>query len=125
MTEVKKTAAKTAVKTAGQPGPKPKFQVVEDALKCQTKLNGEVTVSLVVPFPTVKKIINLEDVPEAEMLDYIHENIMPPAELEKVLGLQDGIDTFNITMEYIKAVGDRLGANFGVSLGESVGSSAS
>lgn len=40
MTAPKKTTAKTAVKTTGQPGPKPDFQVVEDTLKCQTKLDA-------------------------------------------------------------------------------------
>ena len=122
-TAPKKTVAKAAPKTSGKPGPKPKFQVVENTLKCQTSLDGEVTVSLVVPFATVKKIINIEDIPESEMLDYIHEQIMPQAELDKVLGLQDGIDTFNISIEYIKALSERLGANFGVSLGESGSSS--
>lgn len=125
MTAPKKTTAKAAVKTTGQPGPKPAFQVVGDTLKCQTNLDGEVSVSLVLPFDAVQKLINIEDVPEAKMLSFIHEQIMPKDELDKVMRLKDGIDTFNITMQYIQAVGDRLGAKFGVSLGESEGSSAS
>ena len=116
------TAAKTAPKKAArQAGPKPDFQVVEDTLKCQTKLDGEVSISLVLPYAAVKKMMGIEDVPEAEIMDFVIEEIMPESESAKVLGLQDGVDTFRITTEYTKAIGERLGA----SLGESEGSSAS
>lgn len=121
MTAPKKTTAKAAVKTSGEPGPKPGFQVVEDTLKCQTKLDGEVSVSLVLPFDKVKKMIDIEDVPEAEVIDFILEQVMPGAEAKKLLALKDGIDTFRIAMQYTKAIGERLG----VSLGESESSSDS
>lgn len=121
MSEAKKTTAKTAVKTTGQPGPKPDFQVVEDTLKCQTKLDGEVSISLVLPYAAVKKMMDIDDVPEAEVVDFVIEQIMPPAESQKILSLQDGVDTFRIAMQYTKALGERLGA----SLGESESSSDS
>jgi len=121
MTAPKKTTAKAAVKTTAQPGPKPDFQVVEETLKCQTKLDGEVSLSLVLPFAKVKKMIAIEDVPEAEVIDFIFDEVMPEEEAKKVLGLQDGVDAFRIAMQYTKALGERLGA----SLGESEGSSDS
>ena len=121
MTVAKKTTAKTAVKATAEPGPKPDFQVVEDSLKCQTKLDGEVSVSLVLPFVKVKKMIDIEDVPEAEVIDFILNDIMPEQESKKLLALKDGVDTFRIAMQYTKAIGERLG----VSLGESEGSSNS
>lgn len=108
-------------KPARQSGPKPDFQVIEDTLKCQTKLDGEVSVSLVLPFDKVKMMIDIEDIPEAEVIDFILEKIMPEKESKKLLALQDGVDTFRIAMQYTKAIGERLG----VSLGESESSSDS
>lgn len=121
MTAPKKSTAKPAVKTTGQAGPKPDFLVVEDTLKCQTNLDGEVSISLVLPYPALKKMMNIEDVPEAEIVDFVIEQVMPESESQKILGLKDGMDTFRIAMQYTKSLGERLGA----SLGESEGSSDS
>lgn len=115
----KKPAGKPASKKARQPGPKPQHLVVERTLKSQT-LDGEISLSLVVPYQTIKKMMGIDDVPEADMIDFVLEEIMPPEESAKVLKLSDGIDVMAVTMAYMEAVGSRLGA----SMGESAGSSS-
>lgn len=120
MTAPKKTTAKAAVKTAGQPGPKPDFQVVEETLKCQTR-NGEISLSLIVPFDAIEKMIDIEGQDEKKIPSFLMNEVLPEEASKTLRGLEDGAEAFRILTRYAEAIGERLGA----SLGESVGSSAS
>lgn len=115
------TAAKdTAGKTSGQPGPKPDFLVVEDSLKCQTG-NGELSLSLVIPFDAIEKMIEIEDQDERKIPSYMMREIIPEQAAKDLRALPDGAEAFRILMTYAEEIGKRLGA----SLGESESSSDS
>lgn len=107
------TAPKT--KTAPEPGPKPRSIVVENTLKCQTAADGEISLNLLLPYVKMRELLTIEDkeLPEAEMVDYILESVMLPDDSETLKGLQDGADTILLAMEWLQAVGDRLGGQSG------------
>ena len=107
-----------AVKKAG--GPKPKFVVVEHVLKCQTS-EGEVSLDLRLPLDAFEKLSNLEGMNEKDSLPYIRNEIMPADVRDPIMGLRDGVESMDLIMKWIEAVGER----FGASLGELGGSSAS
>ena len=115
----KAPAAKSAptAKTAPVPGPKPRSITVENTLKCQTNVDGEISLSLLVPYKKMKALIAMEDaeIPEAEVVDHILEKIMAPEDAEKLIGLQDGADTLMFAMEWLQAVGEKLGNSVGKS----------
>ncbi|MET4094565.1 hypothetical protein [Arthrobacter sp. UYCu712] len=100
----------------GAPGPKPKSIVVENTLKCQT-VDGEISLSLLVPYPKLKLLLTLEDdnIEEAEMVDYILENILSEADAATLNGLSDGTETFIFAIEWMTALGERLGSSVGKS----------
>lgn len=112
------TAATTVAKTSGQPGPKPDFLVVEDSLKCQTE-NGEISLSLVVPFDVYERMIEFEGEEGKHLPSYLLKEVVPETEAKKLRGLADGAKAFKILMRYSEEIGNRLGA----SLGELAGSS--
>lgn len=106
-----------AAKKTPEPGPKPAAQVVENALKCQTAADGEISLSLLLPYPRMKVLMAIEEqgLEEVEMVDYLLEKVMPEAESTILMGLQDGADTLKFTMAWLEAVGERLGGQQGKS----------
>lgn len=97
----------------GEPGPKPRSIVVEDTLKCQTK-DGEISLSLLVPYKKIKLVTSIpEDVNDEDMLDFLLEQVIAPDDAETLLGLRDGTETFEFTMAWMDALGERLGASLG------------
>lgn len=111
----KRAAAKPKVT-----GTKPRFAVVENALKCQSG-EGEVSLDLRVPLSAIKRMQKLDDMPDEESLDYIIDEIMPADVNQAINGLRDGAEAMVFTMKWMEAVGER----FGASMGELDGSSAS
>lgn len=114
------TTSKTVAKTSGQPGPKPDFLVVEDSLKCQTR-NGEISLSLVIPFGAIESMIELEEQEPKKIPSFLMNEVVPPEDAKKLRALSDGIEVFGILMRFAEEIGKRLGAG----LGESESSSAS
>lgn len=111
MTVPKKTTAK-AVAT------KPKFLVVEDALKCQTE-NGELSIGLKIKFKIVRQLMKVEGGQTAEM-EFFIDHVLDPKVVDALDEL-DSAEAATILGEFGDAVAKRMGA----SLGESEGSSAS
>ncbi|MDQ0735333.1 hypothetical protein [Arthrobacter agilis] len=110
----------TDPKKKPEPGPKPKFQVVETNLKCQT-YDGEKSVSLLVPFDRLMQMMKIDDVEETEAPEFIMNSIMSEDDAKMLRGLSDGAEAIQILMQFSEALGKR----FGASLGESQGSSDS
>ncbi|MCO4256512.1 hypothetical protein [Pseudarthrobacter cellobiosi] len=110
-------AKSAAPKPAPEPGPKPRSIIVENTLKCQTNVDGEISLSLLVPYKKMKVLLKVEDagIPEEEIVDYILEQIMAPEDAETLTGLQDGADTLLFAMEWMQAVGEKLGDSVGKS----------
>ncbi|TFC30113.1 hypothetical protein E3O55_08500 [Cryobacterium sp. MDB1-18-2] len=106
--------------TSTTPGPKPAFLLVEKQLKCQTD-DGEISIDTRIPLEKLELFMTLEQIPEKEIPRYILDTILSPVEKDKIEGLTDGVEAFTILLEFAKAVGTRLG----MSLGESVPSTAS
>lgn len=92
------------------PGPKPRSVVVENTLKCQTAADGEVSLSLLVPYPKLKLLMSIEgaEIPEEELVDYLLAEIMPAEVAETLTGLQDGADTIFFAIDWMQALGARL-----------------
>ena len=114
--ETKPAAAKTAPRRKPPaPGPKPRTQVVEHTLKCQSDVDGEISLSLLVPYPKMKVMLRLEEdeIPEQDVVDHILENIMGAEDADKLMALQDGAETLEFTMDWMTAVGERLGNSVG------------
>ncbi|WP_284986964.1 hypothetical protein [Arthrobacter sp. fls2-241-R2A-172] len=111
----RKTPAKATESKAPEPGPKPRSFVVENTLKCQTAADGEISLSVLLPYAKMKQLLTIEDqeLPEMEMVDYVLDEIMPAADSATLKGLQDGADTILFTMEWLQAVGERLGGQQG------------
>jgi hypothetical protein len=107
-------------KRTPEPGPKPKFLVVEHTLKCQTG-DGEKSIDLRVPFERIEKLMQMDGVEEKLIPRFLLEEILSEEDKATVLSLRDGAETFAILIEFSKAVTGRLNA----SLGESAGSSDS
>lgn len=103
---------------AREPGPKPDYQVVETNLHCKT-LDGEVVLSLLVPYKKVKLILTMGDIEESEVIDFVLENLMAPDDAEKLQNLRDGTETMKIAMRFMEAVGERLGMSMEKSGGSS------
>ncbi|SEE26681.1 hypothetical protein SAMN04489740_1002 [Arthrobacter alpinus] len=101
-------------------GAKPKFVVVEHALKCQTS-EGEVSLDLRLPLAAFEKLSALEGMSENESLPFIRNEIMPADVSGPIMALRDGVESMDLIMKWIEAVGER----FGASLGKLDGSSAS
>ncbi|MET3349645.1 UNVERIFIED_ORG: hypothetical protein ABID57_001317 [Arthrobacter sp. UYEF1] len=112
-----KTAAK---KPAAEPGPKPEYQVVETNLHCKT-LDGEISLSLLVPYQKIKLIMSMDDVEEKDVIDFVLDELMSTEDADKLKQLRDGTETMKIAMRFMEAVGERLG----MSVEKSGGSSAS
>jgi hypothetical protein len=112
-TAARKTPAKT-------PGPKPRSVVVENTLKCQTAADGEISLSLLLPYPKLKQLMAIEgsEIPEEELVDHLLTEIMPEDVSETLSGLQDGADTIFLAIAWMQALGERLNA-----LGKAVPSS--
>lgn len=104
-------------KPAPKPGPKPRSVIVENNLKCQTNADGEISLSLLVPYRKMKVLLKVEDagIPEEEIVDYILDEIMSPEDAATLTGLQDGADTLMFAMEWMQAVGEKLGNSVGKS----------
>jgi hypothetical protein len=107
-------------KRTPEPGPKPKFLVVEHTLKCQTG-DGEKSIDLRVPFDRIERLMQMDGVEEKLIPRFLLEEILSEEDKATVLSLRDGAETFAILIEFSKAVTGRLNA----SLGESAGSSDS
>lgn len=107
----------TAPKVKPEPGPKPRTAIVENTLKCSTNVDGEISLSLLVPYKKMKQLLKIEeaDIPEADIVDHILDEIMAPADAETLTNLQDGADTLHFAMEWLKAVGEKLGESVGKS----------
>lgn len=101
-----------------EPGPKPKFLVVEKHLKCQTD-EGELSIDLRIPIERLELFMDMEDIPSEQMPKFIRDNVLWPEDREQILNLRDGADAFEILMKCVEEIGKRMGA----SLGESGGSS--
>lgn len=117
-TQPEPVATAAPAKTSGEPGPKPEYQVVETNLHCKT-LDGEVVLSLLVPYKKVKLILTMEDIEEAEVIDFVLEKLMAPEDAEKLQNLRDGTETMKIAMRFMEAVGERLGMSVEKSGGSS------
>jgi hypothetical protein len=102
-----------------QAAPKPKFQVVENSLKCQTE-NGELSLSLSVKFSTVRKLMSGEDKTQFEEFEFFMSEIFTEAD-NKAIDALDVADAAEILTEYSQALANRMQ----VSMGKSVGSSDS
>lgn len=111
---------KRAAAKPKNPGEKPKFAVVEHTLKCQTS-EGEVSLDLRLSLEAFEKLSDLEGMSEKESLPFIRNEIMPADVRDPIMGLRDGVESMNLIMKWIEAVGER----FGASMGELDGSSAS
>ncbi|MDJ0321658.1 hypothetical protein [Pseudarthrobacter sp. PS3-L1] len=107
----------TAPVKAGEPGPKPRHQVVEHTLKCQTTADGEISLSLLLPYARMKVLMAIEEqeLSEIQMVDYMLQNVIPAPEATTLMGLQDGGDTLSFAMAWLEAVGARLGGQQGKS----------
>lgn len=102
-----------------QAAPKPKFAVVENALKCQTE-NGELSLSLSVKFGTIRKLMGGEKKTQYEEFEFFMDEIFSAAQ-NKALDALDAAEAGEILTEYA----DKLSERFQVSMGKSVGSSDS
>ncbi len=120
MTAPKSIAPTAAKKPAAEPGPKPEYQVVETNLHCKT-LDGEISLSLLVPYQKIKLIMSMDDVEEKDVIDFVLDELMAPVDADKLKQLRDGTETMKIAMRFMEAVGERLG----MSVEKSGGSSAS
>jgi hypothetical protein len=100
--------------TSKTPGPKPKFQVVEHTLKCQT-YDGEVSLDLRLPFEKLERMSELESVEPQKIPRMVLDEFLRPEEREVVANLTDGAEVFAILLQYANAVGERLGASLGES----------
>lgn len=99
----------------GAPGPKPATAVVGETLKCQS-IDGEISLSLLVPYKKFKLVMNMpEDVEDAQMLDFLLDNVLSPEDKDTLENLRDGAETFHFTMAWMDALGERLGASLGKS----------
>jgi hypothetical protein len=103
----------TAKKTP-EPGPKPDFLVVEDHLKCQTS-EGEISIDLRIPIVRLELFMDMEDIDEKKMPLYLREKILHPEDRDKIEGMRDGAKAFQILMECMKEIGNRMGASLGES----------
>lgn len=101
------TTRRTPAKT---PGPKPRSVVVENTLKCQTSADGEISLSLLVPYPKLKQLMAIEgaEIAEEELVDHLLTEIMPEEVAETLAGLQDGADTIFFSVAWMQALGERL-----------------
>lgn len=106
--------------TSGEPGPKPEYQVVESNLHAKT-FDGEVVLSLLIPYKKIKRLLSMGDIPQEDAIDFVLDEIMAPSDAEKVYGLSDGAETMKVALGYLQAVGERMG----MSLEKFGGSSAS
>lgn len=97
-----------AAKTTGEPGPKPDYQVVETNLHCKT-LDGEVVLSLLIPYKKIKLVLTMADIEESEVIDFVLEELMAPEDAAKLENLRDGTEVMKIAMRFMEAVGERLG----------------
>ncbi|MGF4045724.1 hypothetical protein ACX800_10020 [Paenarthrobacter nitroguajacolicus] len=102
-----------------QAAPKPKFQVVENTLKCQTE-NGELSLPLSVKFGTIRKLMGGEQKTQYEEFEFFMTEIFSEAD-NKALDDLEAAEAGEILAEYAEA----LSARFQVSVGKSVGSSDS
>jgi|GEM_PF-6431178 len=113
----------TPKRSAAKPraaGTKPRFAVVEHALKCQTS-EGEVSLDLRIPLDRFEKMTELEGMDERASLPFIRNEIMPADVRDPIMGLRDGAESMELILKWIEAVG----ARFDASMGELGGSSAS
>lgn len=98
----------------GAPGPKPPTLVVGETLKCQS-IDGEISLSLLVPYAKFKLVMNMDDIPEAEIVDFLLDEVMDPADKDKLVNLRDGAETLKFAMAWMEAIGERLGSSVGKS----------
>ena len=109
--------ARKAPAAAPKPGPKPRTAIVENTLKCQTNVDGEISLSLLVPYRKMKQLLKIEEaeIPEADVVDYVLDEIMSAEDAETLQNLQDGADTLTFALEWLQAVGEKLGDSVGKS----------
>lgn len=99
----------------GEPGPKPDTLVVGEHLKCQS-IDGEISLSLLIPYKKFKLVMSApEKIDDADMIDFLLEEVMDPADAETLNGLRDGAETLKFAMAWMDALGERLGASMGKS----------
>lgn len=101
-----------------EPGPKPKFLIVEHSLKCQTG-EGEKSLDLRIPFDRIEKFMEMDGVEEQKLPRFLLNEILSEEDKTTVLGLKDGVETFAILMEYAKSIAERMDASMGESSGSS------
>jgi hypothetical protein len=99
---------------AAEPGPKPDFLVVEDALKCQTP-EGEISLDLRLPIPALEKFMTAQNMDQQKIPRFILDELLDPADAKKLLEMRDGAKAYRIIMEWAGAVGRRIGASLGES----------
>ncbi|WOH20126.1 hypothetical protein IRJ34_07320 [Paenarthrobacter sp. GOM3] len=99
--------------------PKPKFLVVENALKCQTA-NGELSLPLTVKFGTVRKLMGGENKTQFEEFEFFMTEIFDDAANAAIDAL-DTAEAAAVLTEFSDALADRMK----VSMGKSAGSAAS
>ena len=98
---------------------KPKFQVVESALKCQTA-NGELSLPLSVPFGVVRRLMN-DGAPKTQFEEFeMFMGIFNESQNAAI----DALDTTE-AVEVLTEYGDQLAKHMKVSLGKSGGSEPS
>jgi hypothetical protein len=105
-------------KSTAEPGPKPKYQIVEHLLVCQTG-DGEKSFDLRIPFDRIEKFVDMEGIEESKLPRFLLEEILSPTDKETALGLTDGVETFGVLLEYATSIGMRMKASMGKSRGSS------
>lgn len=106
-------------KLAAEPGPKPDFLVVENALKCQTS-KGELSLPLTISFGTVRKLMKINSGDQFEEFEFFMDNVFTEEQNSRLDEL-DAADSARILTKFSDALAERMK----VSLGESEGSSES
>ena len=104
----------TTKATAKTPGPKPDTAVVGETLKCQS-LDGEISLSLLVPYAKFKLVMSMEDIEESKIVDFLLDDVMNPEDRDTLVGLRDGTETLKFAMAWMEALGERLGGSVGKS----------
>jgi hypothetical protein len=108
----------STAKRTPEPGPKPKFQLVEHSLKCQTG-DGEISLDTRISFERLELFMDMEGVEETKLPRFLLNEILSVEDRDTILALSDGVETFACLMEYAKSIGVRLKASMGESSGSS------
>lgn len=118
----KKPAARSGTR---EPGPKPRYAVVEHSFHARLNDGGDVVLDLRLPFDNLIALTKMEESDDEQanmrLIGYLVDEVLTEEVHAKLQSLQDGTEAFQLLMAYVEAIGKRLGASLGES-GRSSGS---